>query len=57
VVTYPNIIKLNAVAQEVVYLLNSLARQTSTGHLWLVRDNDQKKAMMAQSFARLWDAG
>jgi hypothetical protein len=57
VVTYPKIIKPNAAAQEVVYFLDSLARQTSTGDLWLVRDNDQKKAMMAQPFARLWNAG
>ena len=56
-VTYPDIIKPNAAAQEVVYLLDSLARQTSTGHLWLVRDNDQKKVMMAKPFARLWNAG
>ncbi len=57
VVTNPNIIKPNAVAQEVVYLLNSLARQTSTGYLWLVRSNDQKKAIAAQTFACLRDAG
>jgi hypothetical protein len=57
VVTYPNIIKPNAAAKEVVNLLDRLARQTSTRYLRLVRDNDQEKAVMAQPLAGFWNAG
>ena len=55
-ITYPNIIKPNAAAQEAVYVLNSLARQMPTGYFGLVRDDDQKKTITAQPLARLWDA-
>ena len=55
-ITYPNIIKRNAAAQEAVYVLNSLARQMPTGYFGLVRDDDQKKTITSQPLARLWDA-
>jgi hypothetical protein len=56
VVAYSKVIKPDAATQEVVDLLDTLARHASAGDIGLVSDDDQKKPVAAQPIARLGHA-
>jgi hypothetical protein len=56
-VAYSNIVEPKTVAQEVVDLLDGLARQASSRHFRLVRDDDQEKTITAQPFTCFRNAG
>jgi hypothetical protein len=53
VVAYPNIIERDLPAQVVISLLNGFAGEAPSGHLRLIRNHEQNKALLLQSFARL----
>jgi hypothetical protein len=57
VVAYPNIVEPETAAQKVVDLLDGSARQASSCHFRLVRDDDQEKTITVQPCTCLRNAG